>query len=179
MSHRVINRTYARPHKLIGEALQNLIIGELLSPGKQLLVVSPWISDVPLIDNRRGNFTALNPTWGATVIRLSAVLRLILEQQTKVYIVTGPDRRAIAFVNKLKADAKREGTDHLLVVRQTDPDPNVLDHQKAIAGDNWIVHGSMNLTYRGVELNGELVTVSTDRPHVAATTIELMSLFND
>jgi hypothetical protein len=35
----------------------------------------------------------------------------------------------------------------------------------------------MNLTYRGVEINGELVTVSTDAAHVATVTTELMSLF--
>ena len=177
MSQRFIHRTSGRPHRLIGEALQNLIVSELLAPGRRILIVSPWISDVPLIDNRRGSFTALNSTWGSAIIRLSAVLRMVLEQQTEVYLATGPDPRANAFVHRLREDAKRDGTTHLLEVRQTIPDPNVLDHQKAIAGDDWIVHGSMNLTYRGVELNGELVTVSTDPPHVAAVTTELMSLF--
>jgi phosphatidylserine/phosphatidylglycerophosphate/cardiolipin synthase-like enzyme len=54
----------------------------------------------------------------------------------------------------------------------------VLDHEKAMVADTWAVHGSMNLTYRGVELNGELVTVTTDPGHVAAITTELMSLFS-
>jgi hypothetical protein len=177
MSQRIIHRTYARPHRLIAEALQSLIVGDLLAPGQRLIIVSPWISDVPLIDNRRGSFTALNSTWGSTIIRLSAVLRTMLSNHTKVYIATGPDRSAVAFVRQLKDGARRDGTDNLLTAHNALPNPNALDHQKAIAGDDWIVHGSMNLTYRGIELNGELVTISNDLPNVAAVTTELMSLF--
>lgn len=178
MSARYIHRLAARPHRLIGEALQGLIVSELLAPGRRLLITSPWISDVPLLDNRGGRFSVLDTTWGARIIRLSAVLRTLLAQQTTVYLHCGPGPRETSFIERLSDIARRDGTSGRFHPRQSSHDPDkILDHEKAIAGDNWIIHGSMNLTYRGVEINGELVTVSTDPTHVAMVTTELMSLF--
>lgn len=177
MSSRYIHRRAARPHRLISEALQGLIVSELLSHGGRLLIVSPWISDVPLLDNRGGRFGVLNSTWGARVIRLSAILRTLLEQQTEIYLHCGPGLRESAFIKSLSETARRDGTEMRLHTRQSSHPSDVLDHEKAIAGENWIIHGSMNLTFRGVEINGELVTVSTDPAHVATVTNELTSLF--
>ncbi|GAA0426055.1 hypothetical protein Acor_54680 [Acrocarpospora corrugata] len=178
MSTRHIHRLAARPHRLIGEALQGLIVSELLAPGRRLLIASPWISDVPLLDNRGGRFSVLDTAWGTRVIRLSAILRTLLARQTSVYLHCGPGAAQTRFVERLQDVARRDGTEALFHPRQSTHDPDtVLDHEKAIGGDDWIVHGSMNLTYRGVEINGELVTVSTDPAHVATVTTELMSLF--
>lgn len=178
MTTRYIHRHAARPHHLIAEALQSLIVSELLSPGHRMLIASPWISDVPLLDNRGGRFSVLDTSWGARVIRLSAILRTLLVQQTTVYLHCGPGDREARFIERLQDIARRDGTEKLFHPRQSSHNPVVtLDHEKAIAGDDWIVHGSMNLTYRGVEINGELVTVSTDPAHVATVTTELMSLF--
>lgn len=175
---RIIHRTAARPHRLIAEALQCLVLGEILDPGGRLVIVTPWISDVPILDNRNGRFSALEPTWPASRVRLSAIIRLLLHKQTKVHLACGPGPREEDFCARLRQAAQLEGTERHLTVRRSLLDPaKVMDHQKAIAGDQWIIHGSMNLTYRGVELNGELVTVSTDRPYVATVTTELMGLF--
>lgn len=178
MSTRHIHRHAARPHRLIGEALQGLIVSELIAPGRRLLIISPWIRDVPLLDNRGGRFSVLNTIWGAQIIRLSAVVRTLLEQQTTVHFHCGQGDPEKAFLDRLRESARRDGTDARLYIRQSTFPPNgPLDHEKAIAGDDWIIHGSMNLTYRGVEINGELVTVSTNPQHVATITTELMSLF--
>jgi hypothetical protein len=178
VSTRYIHRSAARPHRLIGEALQGLIVSELLSPGRRLLIASPWISDVPLLDNRGGRFSVLDTGWGARIIRLSAVLRTLLAQQTSVYLHCGPGAAETRFVERLLDVVRRDGTDSQFHPRQsTHPPDTILDHEKAIGGEDWIVHGSMNLTYRGVEINGELVTVSTDPVHVATVTTELMGLF--
>lgn len=178
MRSREIHRLAARPHRLIGEALQGLIVGEIVAPGQRVLITSPWISDMPILDNRGGRFTALNSSWGSRVIRLSAVLRTMLENRTEVYLHSGPGGREKAFIDRLHEMARADGTEAHLHTRQSVHDPEkALDHEKAIAGDSWAVFGSMNLTYRGVEINGELVTVSTDPARVAAVTIELMGLF--
>ncbi|WP_329106894.1 phospholipase D-like domain-containing protein DpdK [Micromonospora sp. NBC_01699] len=178
MSNRHIHRLAARPHRLIGEALQGLVVAEILSPGRRVLIASPWISDVPILDNRGGRFTALNSSWSTRVIRLSVVLRTLLERHTEVYLHCGPGGREKAFIDHLRNMARTDGTETRLHTRQSRHDPEkALDHEKAIAGDDWAVFGSMNLTYRGVEINGELVTVSTDPARVATITTELMSLF--
>lgn len=174
----MINRLAARPHQLIAEALQSLIVSELLDPGRRILLVSPWITDVPLLDNRAGRFSPLNATWSATAIRLSAVIRRLLEFQTHVYIAYGTGDDKPDFVYRIEESARRDGTAQYLTVRRAPQlTDRALDHQKAIAGDDRILHGSMNLTRRGIMLNGEFVTVSSDPEYVATATTELLSLF--
>lgn len=178
MTTRLIHRAAARPHKLIAEALQALMVGELLAPGSRLLIVSPWISDVPIIDNRSGRFGCLDARWGARWISLSAVLRSFLEAGMRVQVACGPGRREDEFVERLARSVQRDGTEDALHIRRSPSDrPRAMDHEKAIVADAWAVHGSMNLTYHGVELNGELVTVTTDSAHVASVATNLLSLF--
>ena len=178
MSTRIIHRSAARPHRLIAEALQSLVVGELLSPGTRLLVVSPWISDVPLVDNRSGRFSCLDLRWGAQWIPLSDVMRSLLAIGVRVQVVCGPGPREDEFLDRLVRAAHRDGTEGSLLVRRSLADRDIaMDHEKAIVADTWAVHGSMNLTYRGVELNGELVTVTDDASHVASVATELLSLF--
>ncbi|GAA2666312.1 hypothetical protein Apa02nite_006520 [Actinoplanes palleronii] len=62
-------------------------------------------------------------------------------------------------------------------MRQADRDHRVFDHEKAIVADSWVMFGSMNLTYRGVTLNGEIVTVSVNPSKVAKLATELSGLF--
>jgi len=78
----------------------------------------------------------------------------------------------------IEAAAHHDGTEELLLVRRSASGrERAMDHEKAIVADTWAVYGSMNLTYRGVELNGELVTVTTDASPVASLTTELLGLF--
>lgn len=178
MTTRLIHRAAARPHRLIAEALQALVVGELIAPGSRLLLVSPWISDVPLLDNRSGRFSCLDVRWGATWIPLSAVLRSFLESGMSVRVACGPGPREDEFVDRLLHSAHSDGTEEDLLIRRSPSDrPRAMDHEKAMVADAWALHGSMNLTYRGVELNGELVTVTTDVAHVASVATELLSLF--
>jgi phosphatidylserine/phosphatidylglycerophosphate/cardiolipin synthase-like enzyme len=176
---RLIHRGAARPHRMIADALQGLVVGELVAPGNRFLLVSPWISDFPLLDNRGGRFSALDSQWGAAWIPLSGVLRSFLNRQIQVQVACGSGVREDDFVECLRRYALRDGVDDLLVIRRSPESPvRVLDHEKALVADTWAVHGSMNLTYRGVEINGELVTISSDPAHVATLTTDLLELFS-
>jgi phosphatidylserine/phosphatidylglycerophosphate/cardiolipin synthase-like enzyme len=178
MTDRLIHRAAARPNRMISDALQSLLVAELMLPGRRFMVVSPWITDFPAIDNRRGGFTALDPTWGTSWVTFSTVLRALLRQQVRVSVACGTGPREDEFVQRTETGAKRDGTDDLLTVRRSPADPNrVLDHEKALVADTWAVHGSMNFTYRGVEVNGELITITEDPSRVAALATELIGLF--
>jgi hypothetical protein len=50
--------------------------------------------------------------------------------------------------------------------------------REVIAADTWAVYGSMNLTYSGVTMNGELITVTTDAAQVSEVATELLGLFS-
>jgi hypothetical protein len=71
MSQRVIRRAADQSRAAVGDLLEAAFVAELISPGSRLLVVSPWITDFPILDNRAGRFTHLDTQWGASRIRLS------------------------------------------------------------------------------------------------------------
>jgi phosphatidylserine/phosphatidylglycerophosphate/cardiolipin synthase-like enzyme len=177
MTDRTIHRSAASPSREIAECLQSLLVSELLKPGSRLLVISPWMSDFPALDNTGGRFGALDPSWTAAWVPFSAVLGTLLRQGVNVRVACGPGDREGEFVQRLEHRAAADGTQTRLLIRQTDRSHQIFDHEKAIVADAWAMFGSMNLTYRGVTLNGELVTVSTDLSRVAKLATELSGLF--
>jgi hypothetical protein len=50
-------------------------------------------------------------------------------------------------------------------------------HEKTFCGDTWQLSGSMNLTFRGMNANDELVTYRVDRQAVATAHIDLTRRF--
>jgi hypothetical protein len=74
-----------------------MFVAEVLQPGEEIWLVSPWISNVVLIDNRAGSFDALNPEWGRREIRLADVLVTLMNQGAQVHIVTRGEASNNAF----------------------------------------------------------------------------------
>ena len=48
----------------IRELLELLFTAELLLPSRCLWIISPWLSDLDLLDNRSDAFSSLDPQWG-------------------------------------------------------------------------------------------------------------------
>lgn len=178
MTERIIHRLAERPNRAIAEAIESLAVAELIDPGARFVVVSPWISDFPVIDNRGGEFSCLDSAWTATRITFSSFLRSLLRRGVRVSVACGHGRSELDFITRLRGGALQDGTNGLLMLRVSEFDSSrLLEHEKALIADGWIVHGSMNLTYRGVEVNGEIVTISTDPTHVAELATSIMELF--
>lgn len=177
MSTRLIHRSAASPSRDIAECLEGLLAYELMDPGRRLLIISPWISDFPALDNCVGRFTAIDASWTATYVPFSAVLRTILQRGTHIRMACGPGDRESEFVARLDRVAALDGTgDHLWVTRLP-REHRLFSHEKAIVADTWAIYGSMNLTYSGVTMNGELITVTTDATKVSEVATELLGLF--
>jgi len=178
MTQRLIRRTQTQSRASVGDLLETLFVAELLVPGSRLLLISPWISDFPVIDNRAGQFTHLDSRWGVTEVRLSSVLRSLLARGTTVQVACQSGSREDEFVNLLKTGAETDGTDSFLEIRASkDVAVPGMEHEKALICDGWALYGSMNFTYSGVELNGELVTFTTDEETIAAMSAEFSTLF--
>jgi phosphatidylserine/phosphatidylglycerophosphate/cardiolipin synthase-like enzyme len=173
----MIHRSAAAPTKEIAEALEGLILSEFLDPGGRLLIVSPWMSDFPAIDNRAGQFSGLVSDWNAAVIPFSKVLRGLLSHGVTVRIGAGPGTRESEFIAKIEESADLDGTRPLLYVTRQPHEHRLFSHEKALIADSWAVYGSMNLTYNGVQFNGELITVTTDPDTVANLATTLQGLF--
>lgn len=179
MSQRVIRRAADQSRAAVGDLLEAAFVAELVAPGSRLLVVSPWITDFPVLDNRAGRFAHLDAQWGAARIRVSAVLRSLMTRGVAVSVAcrTGPSEDE--FIERLRLGVEADGTGDLLVLQRSDDVLRARAHEKALVSDGWALHGSMNFTYSGVELNGELVTFTNDGSTVATLAAELAPIFGD
>jgi hypothetical protein len=181
MTTRTIHRAYSQSNTAISDLLQALFTAELVVSSKQLLVISPWLSDFPVLDNRNGQFSYLEIVWGPHPIRLSSVLRALLNRGTEIKIKCLNRHNEDRFVETLSRMSELDGTSRLLRVLQ-DPEPKDaqtgLSHEKALVADNWALWGSMNLTYNGVQVNGELVDFTTESTAVAQKRALLSAQFD-
>src|SRR5437764_14410528 len=65
-----------------------MFVGEMLHTTGTLWIVSPWVTNVALIDNRSGNFDSLNPEWGRREVRIAEVLSFLMARGSRVVLVT-------------------------------------------------------------------------------------------
>lgn len=162
---RTIRRSRLTSSVEVGQLLQTLMIAELVAPSTCLWLVSPWISDIGVVDNSTLSYEDLNDAWGPREVRLSEVLLARARRGAALVVATRlnePHNRP--FLNTIRgafgqADLNREP--HLIVA-----DDDLL-HEKGIAGDTFYLSGSMNLTYTGIHIGSELVALDLDPVEVA------------
>ncbi|QKY02432.1 hypothetical protein G3257_09345 [Janthinobacterium lividum] len=143
----------------IRDLLQSLFIMELLRPSSRLWLAFGWISDIEVIDNRARQFAALQPDWPASGIRLSQIMSALVEAGGKIALVLR------------EIDHNRQFIDAIQPLRARFPDQvkvamGAVVHDKGILGDDFLLSGSMNLTYNGVTVNDEHLTLRTDMASV-------------
>ena len=105
MFNRVIkSRAPGSSVQLIG-CLASLFALELLQPSKELYLVSPWLSQVTLIDNRFGQFRALSSDVEKPSLHLGDILRLMATRGTQVHILYRRPAQASTsqFIENLKS----------------------------------------------------------------------------
>jgi len=151
----------------IRELLQSMFVGELLCVGEKIWIVSPWVSDVVLIDNRTGNYDTLNPEWSRREIRLVDVLIALMTRGSQVVIVTRDLDTNQPFLNKIRDAAEMNDLAMQLTVEMNDS-----LHTKGILLSSSLLMGSMNLTYNGLEINEEWIQFSIDPDDIANTRLE-------
>ena len=145
------------------DILQSVFATELLAPSRPLWILSPWISDVELIDNRGGRFSGIEPSWPNAGIRLMLILRTITARGGRVTIVANHATHNDEFERRLEVL----------------DDPGIqfirdeLVHAKGIIGERFLVAGSMNLTYGGVNRNDEHVEYDTNPARINEWRVEL------
>ncbi|MFC7500601.1 phospholipase D-like domain-containing protein DpdK [Nocardioides sp. CPCC 206347] len=146
--------------RILNDLLQNLLVTELLVPSQQLWVLSPWISDIVVIDNAAGQFKTVLPGLPARPIRLTEVLIELARRGSDVRVL-------MRDVESNQVARDRLADPYSMGVRPTVTIRNNL-HDKGIVGDRFHIQGSMNFTYFGQAVNDEGVTVTSD-PHDIAT----------
>jgi len=145
------------------DVLQSLFALELLAPSRPLWIVSPWISDVELIDNGGGRFSGLEPEWPNAGIRLHTILRTLAARGGEVVIVANDAAHNDEFERRVHELAD----DSIRFIR----DERV--HTKGIVGERFLVAGSMNLTHGGIVRNDEHLRYETDPARIHEWRVEL------
>ncbi|TIW73649.1 MAG: phosphatidylserine/phosphatidylglycerophosphate/cardiolipin synthase family protein [Mesorhizobium sp.] len=154
---RRIFKSAVTSQNLIRELLQLMFLGELLAPGgERAWLVSPWISNIILFDNRAGGFGTVNPEWGNREIRLIEVVTDMMARGTALGIATSLDDHNDPLIEALMMAADEAGlANKLSIVRREHL------HIKGVLLKRGLLTGSMNLTYSGLELNDEMVVYDT------------------
>lgn len=165
--YRRIFKTQTTGVATIQELMQTMFVAEVLQPGGEVWIVSPWISNVVLIDNRSGNFDALNPEWGRREIRLADVLVTLMGHGTRANVVTRNESSNDSFRTKIADLASEHDLEDSLTVRIHDQ-----LHTKGILLTGSLLMGSMNLTYNGMTINDEWVEFSLDPSDLGRTRLE-------
>lgn len=170
---RVIRKSRRRASGEAAALLGSVFAAELLSPSKCLWLVSPWISDVQLIDNRADSFGGLSE-WGPRHVRLSEVLVSLADAGTFVVVGTTGDSSNTSFLRRLELSfAGRHLMDQLIV----DIDPANELHEKAITTDDAVIAGSMNITNNGIFVREEYVELRTDVEFVSRSRMDAFDRF--
>ncbi len=169
MSSRQIhsNRTGAR-HQ-VRELLEAVFTAELTHHSRQLYLVSPWVRDIALIDNRSGGFRGLDPSWGRRCFGLVELLALLVERGCCVVVATRDEQNNRAFVRQLERRIGLGQRDRLRVVLAEEL------HVKGMVGDDYAITGSMNFTHYGLQHNDELVRYELDPERVGELKLSFRS----
>lgn len=154
--------------RAVRDLFQSLFISELIHPSPKLWLFFAWISDVEIVDNSAREFAAVEPDWPAAPIRLSQLLRALLNRGVQIRLVIREDGHNDYFIARLQTLKARFGDQIKWTVEKS-------FHAKGLLGADYFLSGSMNLTLNGISINGEHLVLRTDPAAVAEQSIELES----
>ncbi len=146
------------------DLLQSVLAAEILRPSAELWLVSPWVSDIPVLDNRTSAFQTLAPGWERSTIRLSQVLAHLAERGTQLHIATRDDPHNLSFETAMKDAA-------LWMPDRVHWRTSSVLHEKGLVTDTSYLSGSFNFTFSGIEINEEVAHFYTHPQKVAEAKI--------
>jgi len=171
--NRVIRKSLNASASEAADLLAGLFSAELACPSKCLWLVSPWISDVELLDNTAGNFDALT-RFGKRRIRLAEILVALASTGTHLVVGTTTDEHNTRFLVRFKMLAEDLRVEEKLTI-SIDTSDNL--HTKALTGDDFALAGSMNITFNGIQVREEFIDLHTEEAFVAQARMDAFDRF--
>jgi hypothetical protein len=171
--NRVIRKSKSQSSREAANLLGAIFTAELTKPSSCLWLVSPWISDIPILDNSTFSFEGVR-AWGPRAIRLSEMLMTLADRGSTVVIGTTSDATNNAFRQRAHRLFEDRGLESRLLI---DVDASGELHEKAITGDDFVVVGSMNITNNGVFVREEFIEFRLDEEFVARSRMDAYERF--
>jgi hypothetical protein len=138
------------------ELLEMLFAAELLSPSRELWLVSAWVSNVEILNNEDGAYDSFMPDWGRRSLKLTETLCSLMLQGCSVTLVTNEAEHNKSIFEQLQSLACDWGVEQRLVLLRRET-----LHIKGILTDHFYLSGSMNLTFNGLTINDECIVLDT------------------
>lgn len=155
----------------LSELLSSVLASEVLWPSKRLWLVSPWISDIAVLDNSTGAFQTLVPEWERSSVRLSQVLISLARQRTELFVALRPVAHNEPFQAALR-EAQKTLRDRIHVFSSAHL------HEKGMLGDGFYLSGSFNFTFSGIQINEEIASFTTDATAISEARIDFASHYS-
>lgn len=152
----------------IKELLSGMLMGEILNPGEMWLV-SAWVSDFELLDNRWGSWDLLNPSWGHRMVTFFEMLETAVSNGCQLKVVVKKHETNINSIIELNKRLARFATYRL------EETPEL--HTKGLLTKHAFLGGSMNFTYSGTNRNEEMMIFDRDPNVLSNTGLEFSSSY--
>ena len=155
------NTDYGR--RQLKEVLGNLLVGLIISTDK-IWLVSPWLTDYDLLDNRTGNWNAIDPSWDNRFVTFTDLLISLVKSGCHLNVVTTNIEINRPFINKLSTSLNMYENFQIIYSENL--------HIKGLLTDHFFINGSMNFTYRGANINEEQVPINIDKETILEAKLE-------
>lgn len=172
MSTRRIFKSRTSRQSEVLDVLGSLLVAEIAQPSDELWIVSPWITDLDLLDNRTGRFDYLEPTWGQRQVQTSELLARSVANGGTLKVMTNEDKHNDRFLRQLTERVAHYGMLNNLYIGRKEK-----LHTKGFLGENFFLSGSMNLTVGGIVINDEQINLTTDRAAIGQARLEFDQIY--
>jgi len=166
MTTRTISKSSWQRRHDASDVLETIFAAEMVTPSRCLWIVSPSISNVPVLRNEALTFRFCDVGWGQRPVRLSEVIVELVRRGTTVLLATRPEGHNRLFLQQIEQSCADIG--HASRVRCRTAETL---HETGIVGDSFYLSGSMNMTHEGLELLEEVLHFTTHIETVSQTRV--------
>jgi hypothetical protein len=160
---RVISRSSPTSSCELRELLRSIFVAELIFPSRCLWLAVPDLVDIPLLDNRTGDFFPLEPAWANRVVRLAEILGRLVGAGTQLMLAAPPNAENSCFLERVQVLVNDLGLAGNLRVQQ----PPRLPFCGLLNDRAWL-RGSLHLSETAVSVEEDGAVFDVNLPAVAA-----------
>ncbi|ADB29936.1 hypothetical protein Kfla_0823 [Kribbella flavida DSM 17836] len=159
-------RTRPRNGLAITDVLTAALLSEFCAPSPELWLVTGWVTDMPVLDNAHRQYDAVLGDDARSSLTLTEVLGALTRRGSHVHVAVREVDHNRRFVERLRAAAEPTA-----LSAYSSPDL----HEKMLVGWTWLMKGSMNFTWSGLQRNEESIDFELDVTAAATQRLELQT----